>query len=67
MSFDSGEQIAYFKPILSDYDLVMCQDVTPSTAEARQMMYARCWMEGLSGIVQIGISPERLVEECPRY
>ena len=63
MSFDSGEQIAYFKPILSDYDLVMCQDVTPNTAEARQMMYAICWMEDHSGIVQIGISPERLLEE----
>ena len=62
MSFDSGEQIAYFRPILSDYDLVMCQDVTPNTAEAKQMMYAMCWMENHSGIVQIGISPERLLE-----
>ena len=32
-SFDSGEQMKYFKPMLTDKKLTMCQDVTPNTAE----------------------------------
>lgn len=39
-SFDSGEQMAFFKPILSDYSLSLCQGVTPNTSEGKQMMYA---------------------------
>ena len=37
-SFDSGEQMAYFKPMLDDKTLSMCQDVTPNTAESKSMM-----------------------------
>ena len=33
-NFDSGEQMAYFKPMLTDKSLTMCQDVTPNTSEA---------------------------------
>ena len=32
LNFDSGEQMSYFKPMLSDKNLSMCQDVTPNTA-----------------------------------
>ena len=44
-SFDSGEQMAYFKPMLKDKKLTMCQDVTPNTSEAKEMMYAITWNE----------------------
>ena len=36
-SFDSGEQMAYFKPMLENKALSMCQDVTPNTAEAQEV------------------------------
>ena len=31
-NFDSGTQMEYFKPMLKDKSLTMCQDVTPNTA-----------------------------------
>ena len=39
-NFDSGAQMEYFKPMLKDKSLTMCQDVTPNTAEGKKMMYA---------------------------
>lgn len=61
-TMDSGEQMAFFKPILSDRTLSLCQDITPNTAEGKPMMYAMVWMEHKNLLVQIGITPERLLE-----
>lgn len=44
-SFDSGDQIGFFKPMLKDKELTMCQDVTPNTSEGKEMMYAITWNE----------------------
>ncbi len=63
MTFDSGEQMAYFKPMLGAYDMVMCQDVTPNTADSRSMMYAIAWNDDGSYMVQVGIEPVRLLDE----
>ena len=62
-SFDSGEQMAYFKPMLEDKSLSMCQDVTPNTAEAKSMMYAICWNDDGTRMIQVGIEPLRLIDE----
>lgn len=62
-SFYSGEQIGYFEPMLHDKSLVMCQDVTPNTAEGRPMMYAMCWNEAGTRMLQIGIDPVRLTAD----
>ena len=62
-NFDSGEQMAYFKPMLQDKNLSMCQDVTPNTSEGKQMMYAITWNEEGNRMVQVGIEPTRLFEE----
>lgn len=62
-SFDSGEQINYFKPMLEDKSLSMCQDVTPNTAEGKSMMYAITWDSSGSRMIQVGIEPVRLLEE----
>ena len=43
LSFDDGEQISYFSPMLKHKTLSMCQDVTPNTAEGKSMMYAITW------------------------
>ncbi len=65
-NFDSGEQMSFFKPMLSDYDLSLCQDVTPNTAEGKQMMYALVWREDRQGLVQIGLTPTRLLDQIER-
>ena len=62
-SFDSGEQMAYFKAMLDDRTLSMCQDVTPNTAEGKAMMYAICWNDSGTQMIQVGIEPLRLLEE----
>ena len=62
-SFDSGEQIGYFKPMLHDKSLTMCQDVTPNTSEGKEMMYAITWNEDGTKMIQIGITPTRLLNE----
>lgn len=62
-TFDSGEQMEYFKPMLNNKALSMCQDVTPNTAESKPMMYAICWNDSGTRMIQIGIEPRRLIEE----
>ena len=62
-SFDSGEQMEYFKPMLTDKKLTMCQDVTPNTSEAKEMMYAITWNEAGNKMIQVGIEPNRLLNE----
>lgn len=65
-SFDSGEQMAFFKQMLNNYDLTLCQDVTPNTAEAKEMMYAITLNEAKTHMVQVGITPKRLLKELKR-
>ena len=61
-NLDSGEQMSFFEPMLSDTELSLCQDVTPNTAEGKPMMYAMVWTGSKTMLVQIGISPDRLLE-----
>lgn len=65
-SFDSGEQMAFFKQMLNNKDLTLCQDVTPNTAEAKEMMYAITWNESKTHMVQVGITSKRLLKELKR-
>lgn len=62
-SFDSGEQMAYFKPMLDDKNLTMCQDVTPNTSKGKKMMYAITWNDDGTKMIQVGIEPRRLLNE----
>lgn len=63
VGFDDGEQIGYFKPMLADKTLSMCQDVTPNTAEGKSMMYAITWNATGNKMIQVGIEPVRLLEK----
>ncbi|MCQ2524072.1 MAG: GGDEF domain-containing protein [Lachnospiraceae bacterium] len=65
-SFDAGEQMAFFKPMLTDRNLSLCQDVTPNTVEGKSMMYATSWNEDKTMMVQIGIEPVRLLQELKK-
>ena len=60
-NFSSGEQMNYFKPMLTNRSLSMCQDVTPNTAEGKPMMYAISWNDEKTAMVQIGVTPSRLL------
>lgn len=61
-TFNSGEQMHFFEPMLHDRTLKLCQDIMPNTAEAKEMQYAAVWLEDGSGIVQIGMEPRRLLQ-----
>ena len=65
-SFSTGEQISYFKAMLEDKSLTMCQDLTPNTAEGKSMMYAIAWNEGGTYMAQVGIEPVRLLNEMSK-
>lgn len=62
-SFDSGDQIAYFKPILNNTEISLCQDIVPNTADGKSMMYAMTWSIDKTYLVQIGIEPSRLLKQ----
>lgn len=62
-SFDSGAHMAFFKQILNNYELTLCQDVTPNTAQAKEMMYEITWNKSKTHRVQVGITPKRLLKE----
>lgn len=62
LTFNSGEQMEFFLPMLRDYDLQLCQDITPNTADQRLMQYTAVWQQDLRGIVQIGMEPIRMLE-----
>lgn len=61
-TFNSGDQMHFFEPMLHDRSLKLCQDITPNTAESKEMQYAAVWLEDGSGIVQIGMEPRRLLQ-----
>ena len=50
-------------PMLTDKSLTMCQDVTPNTSEGKAMMYAITWNEAGTMMVQVGLKPQRLLDE----
>ena len=53
-TFHSGKQMEYFLPMLQERTMKLCQDITPNTAEGKEMQYAAVWMEDGTGIVQNG-------------
>lgn len=56
-TFDSGEQMAFFKPMLTDKSLELVQDITPNTAEEKSMQYSALWSKNKEYIIQIGMEP----------
>ena len=62
MDMNSGEQIGFFKPMLTDKSLSMVQDITPNTAEERPMQYSARWSETGEFIVQVGMEPVNVLK-----
>lgn len=65
-TMDSGEQMNFFKPMLEDTSMELCQEITPNTAEGKPMQYAAVWLEDHSAIVQIGMKPSRIPKQIER-
>lgn len=61
-TFESGEQMEFFLPMLEDQTLSLCQEITENTAEGKLMQYAAVWQEDGERIVQIGMNPEHMLE-----
>ncbi len=61
-TFDSGEQIQFFKPLLHDKSLRLCQDITPNTAEGKLVQYSALWSSDEQFIVQVGMYPDAILE-----
>lgn len=61
-TFDSGEQMHFFKPMLEDRSLKLVQDIMPNTAEAKLMQYSALWSENQEFIVQIGMNPVNVMK-----
>ncbi len=57
LTFDSGEQIGFFKPMLEDKSLRLVQPITPNTAEGKLMQYSAVWCKSGAYIVQVGMEP----------
>lgn len=61
-TFDSGEQMMFFKPMLEDKSLALVQDITPNTAEAKPMQYSAVWSKNGEFIVQVGMEPDNVMK-----
>lgn len=61
-TFDSGEQMMFFKPMLEDKSLKLVQDITPNTAEAKMMQYSALWSKSGEFIVQVGMEPVNVMK-----
>ncbi len=61
-TFDSGEQMQFFKPMLTDKTLRLVQDITPNTAEAKMMQYSALWSKNEAFIVQVGMEPVNVMK-----
>lgn len=66
LNFNSGEQMRFFLPMLTDKTLELCQEVEPNTGANVPMQYAAAWCGNGKIIVQIGMKPERVVEETEK-
>ena len=61
-TFDSGEQMRFFKPMLTDKSLHLVQEITPNTAEKKLMQYSALWSRSGSFIVQVGMEPVNVMK-----
>lgn len=60
LTFESGEQIGFFKPLLNDKSLKLVQEITPNTAERRLVQYSASWSNNGEFIIQIGMDPSKV-------
>lgn len=62
LTVDSGEQISFFKPLLTDKSLKLVQGITPNTAESKLVQYSASWSNNGEFIIQIGMDPSSVIK-----
>ena len=62
ITFDAGEQISFFKPMLSDKNLKLVQDIENNTSKGEPMQYSAVWSEHKEFIVQVGMKPVNVMK-----
>lgn len=67
LSFDSGEQISFFKAMLEDKSLQLCQDPMPNTYDGTMMEYSAVWNSGGTFIVQVGKNADKDMLVTEKY
>lgn len=55
LTLDSGEQVSFFLPLLTDKSLHLVQELTPNTAAGENMQYSAAWCKDGTHIIQIGM------------
>lgn len=66
VTMNDGAQIEFFKPMLKNKNLELCQNLTPNTAEGKDMIYAMVWSENKEYLIQIGIGALNINKELNR-
>lgn len=61
-SFDSGKQLKFFKPLLTDKYMEMVQDIMPNTTKGNLVQYSALWSENKEFIIQIGMYPDKVLQ-----
>ncbi|MCI8281417.1 MAG: diguanylate cyclase [Lachnospiraceae bacterium] len=61
-TFDSGEQMMFFKPMLTDKSLKLVQDIMPNVAEKKLMQYSALWSADGKFILQVGMAPVNVMK-----
>lgn len=67
MTFDSGEQIAFFKPMLTDKSLRLSQGVVERSLDGKPYKYSAVWNKEGTYIVQVGKTAESVVRVKNKY
>jgi len=60
-TFDSGVQMNFFKPMLTDHSLQLVQGIEANTAEGKPVQYSAVWSQDEKFILQIGMYPDRVL------
>lgn len=58
LSVNAGDQIGFFKPMLSNKSLKLVQELTPNTADANLIQYSAVWSADGEYFVQVGMKQE---------
>ncbi len=61
-TFDSGEQMMFFKPMLTNKTLKLVQGITPNTSQGKLMQYSAVWNTDGTFIVQVGMEPVNVLK-----
>ena len=66
-SFEDGEQLSYFKPLLKNKFLKLSQEQIPRSFDGKEYRYAACWSNDDTYIIQVGTGADKYQEITERF